>query len=88
MKENNEQSLEIKPLDPKNNSTKQEEDNDFFILYALPSLDSKRIDKECIDCESLYGGLKCTTLHTLNENRDFTENFCSYGIRYEVIVRT
>ena len=69
--------LEIKPANQNNDSNEKKEDNDFFILYALPSLDSERIDKGCIDCENLYGGFKCTTLHTLNENRDFTENFCS-----------
>lgn len=84
MKENNEPLLEIKPFDQKNDSNKKEEDNDFFILYALPSLDSKRIKNGYIDCKSLYGDFKCATLHTLNENRDCTGKFCNYGIGYEV----
>ena len=85
MKENNEPLLEIKPLDPKNNSTKQEEDNDFFILYALPSLDDKLIQDGFIKCSSAkWGDFKCATLHTQYKDRDVTDTFRNYTVGYEI----
>lgn len=85
MKENNESLLEIKPLDPKNNSTKQEEDNDFFILYALPSLDDSLIKDGCIECSSAkWGDFKCATLHTQYKDRDSTSTFRNYTVGYEI----
>ena len=62
-----------------------QKDDDFFILYALPSLDPNRIENGCIDCKSAkYGNFKCGTLHTFVEDRDITDTFLNYGVGYEI----
>ena len=63
----------------------KKEDDDFFILYALPSLDDNLIKDGFSECSSKkWGDFKCATLHTQYKDRDSTSTFRDYAVGYEI----